>query len=61
MSIELENPQTTLERVDAAANFVEQMYLSHKIGDESTFDKAHKRASELLAEATDELDALETD
>ncbi len=59
MSIELDNPKTTYERVDAAANFVMQMRLAHQIKDERTFIMAHKRASELLAEALEEIDGLE--
>jgi len=51
MSIELENPKTVFEKIDAAANFVEQMMLSHMIKDEETFKKAHKKAGELLFNA----------
>lgn len=56
MSIEMDNPQTPLEKVDAAANYVEQMYLSSKIGDIKTFEVAHTKAASLLADVTDELD-----
>lgn len=59
MSIELDNPETPLEKIDAAANYVEQMYLAHAIGDEATFSKAHERAGELLFEAMRELEAEE--
>lgn len=51
MSIEMENPTTLLEKVDAAFNLVEQLYLAHKIKDEKTFEEAHKKAGELLADA----------
>jgi hypothetical protein len=56
MSIEMENPKTPLELVDAAANLVEQMYFSHMIHDEKTFREAHKKASEFLHQATIQLD-----
>lgn len=52
----MDNPQTPLEKVDAAANYVEQMYLSSKIGDIKTFEVAHTKAASLLADVTDELD-----
>jgi len=51
MSIEMENPKTLLEKVDAAANLVEQMYLSKMIHDDETFKSAHAKASTLLHEA----------
>lgn len=56
MSTEMENPKTLLEKVDAASNLVGQMYLAHKIKDEKTFEEAHKKAGELLAEAIDLID-----
>jgi len=56
MSINLENPKTTLEKADAAANFVAQMYLAHGMKDEATFKKAYDRASTLLSDVIDELD-----
>ena len=56
MSIELDNPQTPLEMVDAAANFVAQMRLAHMVRDEATFTEAADRADTLLAEATRLLD-----
>jgi hypothetical protein len=52
----MENPTTLLEKADAAANLVEQMYLSHKIHDERTFEEAHKKAGDLLRDVIDGLD-----
>jgi hypothetical protein len=48
MSIEMDNPKTVAEKIDAAANLVEQMYLSHNIGDNEHFKKVHKKAGDLL-------------
>lgn len=59
MSIEMENPKTLLEKVDAAANWVQQMYLSHMIHDEVKFKEAHKKATELLSDATEMADENE--
>ncbi len=56
MSIEMDNPKTALEKVDAAANLVEQMYLAHMIRDEAKFKEAHKKAGYLLRDAIDMLD-----
>jgi len=56
MSIELENPQTTLEKADAAANFVQQMMLAHMVGDAAKFKEVHKKASDLLFDVVQELD-----
>jgi hypothetical protein len=61
MSIEMNNPKTLLEKVDAAANLVEQMYLAHMMKDDKTFDKAHKKAGTLLFEATQMIDEDEGD
>src|SRR5688572_5995972 len=51
MSIEIENPKTIAEKIDAAANLVEQMMLSHAIKDEAHFKYAHKKAGSLLFDA----------
>jgi len=56
MSIELENPKSPLAKIDAAANFVQQMFLSHQIGDNRTFEKAHKKAGDLLFKAQRQLE-----
>jgi hypothetical protein len=56
MSIETEFPATIMEKVDAAANYVEQMYLAHKLKDEKRFEDCHKEAAELLFDAIKLLD-----
>lgn len=52
----MDNPVTILEKVDAAANLVEQMNLAHMIKDEAQFKKAHARASHLLFEVINMID-----
>lgn len=59
MSIEMENPKTLLEKVDAAANWVQQMYLAHMIRDETKFKEAHSKATNLLSDATEMADEIE--
>ncbi|HYF69107.1 MAG TPA: hypothetical protein VD884_13280 [Ohtaekwangia sp.] len=61
MSIEMENPQTIAEKIDAAANLVEQMYLSHMIRDEKKFRESHKQAGDLLFAAMRQLEDTEED
>ena len=56
MSIEMDNPKTALEKIDAAANLVEQMFLSHMIRDEATFKKSHQCAGTLLFDAMRQLE-----
>jgi hypothetical protein len=56
MSIEIDNPKTTLEKADAAANLVEQMMLAHMIKDEAKFKEAHRKASSLLFDVVRDLD-----
>jgi hypothetical protein len=51
MSIEMDNPKTVAEKIDAAANLVEQMNLAHMIKDEAKFKEAHKKAGRLLFNA----------
>lgn len=51
MSIEMENPETVLELVDAASNLVEQMSLAHMMSDENHFEKVHAQAAAFLFEA----------
>lgn len=51
MSIELENPKTLVEKIDAAANYVAQMLLAKTVRDDVQFEEAHARASRLLFEA----------
>jgi len=55
MSIELNNPKSVLEKIDAAANFVAQMQLAYMVNDGQTFRNAFKRASELLFEAAQQI------
>jgi hypothetical protein len=55
MSIEMKNPKTAVEKIDAAANLVGQMYLAHQIKDEKHFQEVHKKASKLLFDALQQL------
>ena len=59
MSIEMDNPKSLLEKIDAAANLVQQMYLAHIIRDETKFKDVHAQATTLLAEATEMAEDLE--
>lgn len=59
MSIEMENPKTLLEKIDASANLVAQMMLAHKMRDEKHFMEVYNKASILLNEATTMADELE--
>jgi hypothetical protein len=56
MSIEMKNPQTKIEKADAAANWVEQMFLAHSIKDEDMFKNAHEQAGKLLFNLTRDLE-----
>lgn len=56
MSIEMNNPKTPLEKIDAAANLVEQMFLAHSIRDEKKFKEAHFKAGDLLFKAMRQLE-----
>jgi len=60
MSIEMEDPKTVMEKVDAAANLVEQMHMAHRLGDETRFKYAHQRAGHLLLEAMEALEGLDS-
>jgi hypothetical protein len=60
MSSEMNNPKTLLEKVDAAANYVEQMQLAHMLKDEAKFKEAHKKAGDLLLDAIQMIDENET-
>lgn len=51
MSIELENPKTLVEKIDAASNYVSQMLLAKISGDDVHFREAYGRSSRLLFEA----------
>jgi len=59
MSIEMDSPKTLLEKIDAASNLVEQMYLAHMIKDEAKFKEAHQKAGTFLFEAINMADELE--
>jgi hypothetical protein len=52
----MKKPKTVKEKIDAAANLVEQMFLSHSIRDENHFRKCHKEAGELLFQVMRQLD-----
>jgi hypothetical protein len=56
MSIEMKNPKTVEEKIDAAANLVEQMYLAHMIHDEVKFKEAHSQAGSFLFDALRQLE-----
>ncbi len=58
MSIEMENPKTLTELVDAAANLVEQMNLAYMIKDEDHFKKVHKQAGDFLFKALRKIEEL---
>lgn len=55
----MDNPKTLLEKVDAAANLVQQMYLAHVVRDEAKFKAAHQKATALLFDATQMIDENE--
>lgn len=59
MSIEMGNPKTLLEKIDAASNLVEQMFLAHMMKDEAKFKEVHKKAGELLFDAVRMADEAE--
>ena len=52
----MENPQTALEKIDAAANLIEQMNMAKMISDNQHFSKCHKRAGDLLFKAMRQLE-----
>jgi hypothetical protein len=56
MSIEMDNPKTAREKIDAAANLVEQMNMAKMINDNGHFTKSHKRAGDLLFKALRQLE-----
>lgn len=51
MSIEMENPQTLPELIDAAWNYVEQIRLASMVGDKARMELAINEASRLLSVA----------
>ena len=58
MSIEMENPKTVMQKIDAAANLVEQMKLAHTINDYSHFNKCHEKAGKFLFDAMRQLEKM---
>lgn len=56
MSIELENPETVLGKVDAAANYVEQISLAFTIGDRQRVEFAISEARRLLSTALEQIE-----
>lgn len=61
MSINLENPDTILGKVDAAANYVAQIRLAMMIGDKGSALAAVEQAERLLFNATNALGELPAD
>jgi ubiquinone biosynthesis protein COQ9 len=47
MSIEMDNPETPLEKADALSNLIEQMAIAHRISDEQMFKIAYDKAADL--------------
>ena len=50
MSIEIEDPKTLMEKIDAVANFIEQMFLAKMARQDGMFVESHKKASRLMHE-----------
>ncbi len=48
MSIEMGNPKTVMEKVDAASNHVSGMMLAHMTKNEEMFTEKHEKVSKLL-------------
>lgn len=59
MSIEMENPQTLVELIDAASNWVAQIRLADAIGDKNHISKAISEAERLLSIALEKAEELE--
>lgn len=59
MSIEMENPQTLVELIDASANWVAQIHLAYAIGDKNHISKAINEAERLLSIALEKAEELE--
>lgn len=59
MSIEMDNPETLLEKVDALTNLVEQMLLAHRMRDEQRFNEAHDKAAQIGFEVIEALQKSE--
>jgi len=52
MSIEMEKPVTLVEKLDTLTNLIEQMFISHQVGNEAMFRESHAKAAKLGFEAT---------
>ena len=50
MSIKMDNTVTPLEKADAIANLIEQMYLANAIKDSTNFKRSYTQASKLAFE-----------
>lgn len=59
MSIEMENPETLLEKSEAAGNLVQQMFLAHETKNTSHFKETHKKATALLFDLCSKLEEIE--
>lgn len=51
MSIEMENPETLGEKIDAASNWVAQIKLAKMIGDSARIELALEKSATLLFDA----------
>lgn len=60
MSINLENPETVLGMVDAAANYVAQIRLALMVGDKARAMHAVEQAERLLFNATCKIEEAES-
>lgn len=60
MSIKIDNPKTELEKSDAIANLIEQMYLAHKTNNDNMFMIAYHKASSLAFDLTLMLEDITT-
>ena len=61
MSIELENPKTIVELVDAAHNLVHQMHIAQAMKDVKLFEQAFTKADKFLFEALQKLEEDEVE
>lgn len=59
MSIEMENPQTVQDLIDAAWNHVEQARVAMMAGDRKRLEEAIHQTSLLLASAVEKLEEQE--